>query len=201
MSDPRNAGSARVGLLVSADEFHLYYSGPLRVSGRPVVKQEIRGALHPQLKEVWAYTPALERETLLKDPEGEQPFSVIKRVGDFRFTPLVCEELKLVAELTILLLRPLEGGAVIDKGGDIDNRLKTLFDALRYPTTAKELPPGDSPRDDEDPLFCLLDDDARIVDVRVIADRYLDAPSPDHVLLTMRVRTRQTQAIFGNIGL
>lgn len=182
-------------------QFHLHYSGPLRVSARPLVKQQIRRALHPQLKEVWLHTPALERETLLKDPEGEAPFSVIKRVGDFRFAPLVCDELKLVAELTILLLRPLEAGAVIDKGGDIDNRLKTLFDALRYPTTIKELPPGDTPQEDEDPLFCLLDDDARIVDVRVIADRYLNAPSTDHVLMTMRVRTRQTQSIYGNIGL
>lgn len=51
------------------------------------------------------------------------------------------------------------------------------------------------------PLFCLVEDDARIVDVRVIADRYLNAPNKDHVMLTMRVRTRQTQPIFGNIGL
>lgn len=182
-------------------QFHLHYSGPLRVSARPLVKQEIRRVLHPQLKEVWEHTTALERETLLKDPEGENPFSVIRRVGDFRFAPLVCDELKLVAELSILLLRPIQAGAVIDKGGDIDNRLKTLFDALRYPNTDKELPADDSPGEGEDPFFCLLDDDARIVDVRVMADRYLDPPSKDHVMLTMRVRTRPTQLIYGNIGL
>lgn len=182
-------------------QFHLHYSGPLRVSARPVVKQQIRRVLHPQLREVWKQTPALERETLLEDPDDQNTFSVIKRVGEFRFAPLVCEELKLVAELSILLLRPIEAGAVIDKGGDIDNRLKTLFDALRFPNKTNELPPDDSPLDDEDPFFCLLDDDARIVDVRVIADRYLDAPSRDHVMLTMRVRTRPTQLIYGNVGL
>lgn len=182
-------------------QFHLHYSGPLRVSARPIVKQEIRRVFHPQLREVWEHTPALERESLLKDPEGENPFSVIKRVGGFRFAPLVCDELKLVAELSILLLRPIHTGAVIDKGGDIDNRLKTLFDALRYPNATKELPPNDSPGEGEDPFFCLLDDDARIVDVRVIADRYLKAPSRDHVMMTMRVRTRPTQLIFGNVGL
>ena len=182
-------------------QFHLHYSGPLRVSAKPVPKQEIRRALHPQLKEVWQNTPTLARPSLLQDPAGDESLSVIRRVGDFRFAPLVCEELKLVAELSILILRPIQAGAVIDKGGDIDNRLKTLFDALRCPQLTRELPKQDSPGEGEDPLFCLLDDDSRIVDVRVIADRYLNAPTRDHVLLTMRVRTRPTESIYGNVGL
>ena len=84
---------------------------------------------------------------------------------------------------------------------DIDNQLKTLFDALRTPHRPSELPLDDTPQDGEDPFFCLLDDDSRIVDVRVITDRHLNAPAADHVLLTMRVRTRATQTIYGNIGL
>lgn len=49
---------------------------------------------------------------------------------------------------------------MIRQGGDIDNQLKTLFDALRAPHDVAELPGGPSDGD-QDPLFCLLDDDER----------------------------------------
>ena len=57
----------------------------------------------------------------------------------FKFAPLVNKKLELVSELDILFLRPEEPGQIVS-GGDIDNCLKTLFDALRCPSNKHEIP-------------------------------------------------------------
>ena len=59
--------------------------------------------------------------------------------------------------------------------GDIDNRVKTLLDALKMPSTG-EIPPGASPGQDEDPLFCLLEDDSLVTRLSVEMDQLLDLP-------------------------
>jgi hypothetical protein len=58
--------------------------------------------------------------------------SVFMSVGDQYFAPLVSSRLKLVAEFDVLFLRPGMGG-VLTGQGDIDNRLKALFDGLSVP--------------------------------------------------------------------
>ncbi len=127
---------------------------------------------------------------------------MIERVGDFRFAPLVCDKLKLLAEIELVLLRPIAPGALIRSGGDIDNQLKTLFDALRCPQNLNELPTGDAPGEGEDPFFTLLDDDERIVDLRVSVDRLLSVPEDDRsVHATLFIRTRPSYVIYGNLPL
>ena len=79
------------------------------------------------------------------------------RAGDFRFVPFVTRELELLCSLDILWLRPDRPGAVI-QSGDLDNRLKTLFDALKAPTDVGELG-GATPQDGEVPFYTLLEDD------------------------------------------
>lgn len=64
------------------------------------------------------------------------------------------------------------------KNGDIDNRLKTLFDALRMPHGGQEIG-AETPRPDEDPFYVLLQDDESIADVSVTTDRLLQVP-PEH---------------------
>jgi hypothetical protein len=70
--------------------------------------------------------------------------SIVERVGQFEFAPLVTKKLDLVAELDVLFLRPEPPGSV-GHGGDIDNRIKTLLDSLRIPR-GNELSSNDSPR-------------------------------------------------------
>ena len=68
-------------------------------------------------------------------------------------------QLKLVCGLDILFLRP-EGDPLIknDGDGDLDNRLKVIFDALRMPRERDEIPKGDRPGPTETPYFyCLLE--------------------------------------------
>src|SRR5438105_10912291 len=77
--------------------------------------------------------------------------------------------LELICSIDILLLRPDPPGKVL-VSGDIDNRLKTLFDALRLPKGAQELVGYDKPEVDEKPFFCLLEDDSLITHVSVETD-------------------------------
>ena len=119
-------------------KFRLKYEGPLKTNGSKNHKHEIRKAFHPQLKNL------LENSGLLiilnkanfMNPENEK--SIIKKVGNFQFVNLVSSQIGLIAELDIIFMRPEEPGKMINSG-DIDNRIKTLFDALRYPKEEQDL--------------------------------------------------------------
>lgn len=76
-------------------------------------------------------------------------------------------------------------------GGDLDNQLKTLLDALRQPHATRELPtPDETPDEGEDPFFCLLEDDQLVTRVDLSAFRWLGAPNDSHVHVDMLVRTK-----------
>jgi hypothetical protein len=134
-------------------EFRLLYQGPLASNGTLAQKHAIRASLHPQLQELWNHVPLDAYHAYLDHPAPAGGFSVIRQVGGFNFAPLVCSQLRMYAEIDILLLRPGPLGGVITQGGDIDNRLKTLFDALRYPHNLGELPAGAAPAAGQDPFF------------------------------------------------
>jgi hypothetical protein len=64
--------------------------------------------------------------------------------------------LSLACGLDILFLRrDMPGVPLIHSGGDIDNRLKTLFDALKIPESCAEIE-NYTKEADEDPFFVLL---------------------------------------------
>lgn len=110
----------------------------------------------------------------------------------FNFAPLVAESVGLTAELDILLLWPASPGKIITSGGDIDNRIKTLLDALKLPSEPTALPPNTMPQPGEEPFFCLLEDDSLITRINVETDRLLEpVRTSSEVDLTIRVRTRQ----------
>src|ERR1700687_822862 len=77
--------------------------------------------------------------------------------------------------LDILFLRRDGPGSLVRSGGDIDNRLKVLFDALRMPQTPDEVC-GDTLGPDEDPFFCLLEDDKLISKAQVDTNWLLTPP-------------------------
>ena len=94
----------------------------------------------------------------------------------YRFVPLVTEYFDLLCSLHILFLRRDVPGSAI-QAGDIDNRIKTLIDALRMPANQTELVGDDvCPRDGEDPFFCLLQDDQMVSGFAVETDTLLDPP-------------------------
>jgi hypothetical protein len=66
-----------------------------------------------------------------------------ERLG-YNFVPLVTEQIRLFCGISVLFLRPSMPGDVM-LSGDLDNRLKTLFDALRMPSCKEELRGYDEP--------------------------------------------------------
>jgi hypothetical protein len=107
----------------------------------------------------------------------------------------------MVADLTITLLRPEPPGRIVTQGGDIDNRLKTLLDALKIPRES-ELPAGEVPSEDESPFFCLVADDALITSLDIKTDRLLDpSAKASEVVLLIRVKTRLLAGTMATLGL
>ncbi|MEU5046838.1 hypothetical protein [Streptomyces griseorubiginosus] len=187
--------------------FTLTYSGHLPSTGNAKVKHDIRRKLHPQLKELWRTHPGLAgASNLVKRENGEEGDSsdaaFLTDIQGNDFATLVHPRYYLYAELNILMLRPEAPGAVISQAGDIDNQLKTLFDALRRPTDHSEVPASWSPTEDETPLYCLLEDDKLITKVSVETDRLLILnANPKEVQLTIRANVKGTAATWGNIGM
>lgn len=175
--------------------FDLYYQGPLRASGGRKEKQTLRRAFHPQLRDLWQRAPLQDMADQFLDPAYE--LTVIRRVGDFDFAPLVSSTHHLLAELSITMLRPEEPGRLITTGGDIDNRLKTLLDALSLPKH-NQLPDGDAPLNNEQPMHCLLEDDNLVTRLDVRVGRLLGEHHEADVLLLLSVEISATRATFKN---
>jgi hypothetical protein len=184
-------------------EFRLTYSGPLKAAAGIKEKHQLRYYFHQQFKVLWNQIPLNERADLLESPpKKKNNICIITKLGGFNFAPLVCERLHLICELSITLLRPEAPGSVITQGGDIDNRLKTLFDSLRMPKHINEIPSNLSPTDVDNPYFCLLEDDSLITKVNVTTDRLLqEKPEQNDVMLVIHVTTKAVKAIWGNLGL
>ena len=183
-------------------EFRLTYDGPLKAAAGVNDKHELRKAFHDQFKVLWKQVPLVDNLDLLEDPPKKNRISIITGFDDFKFAPLVCEKLHLICELDIILLRPEAPGSVVTQGGDIDNRLKTLFDSLRMPKNQNEIPSNISSEDLDTPFFCLLEDDNLITKVNVSTDRLLrENAGQNDVLIVLHVLTKAVTAIWGNIGL
>ena len=90
--------------------------------------------------------------------------------------PLVRESLALACALDILFLRKEEPGKLILQGGDIDNRIKTLFDALRMPSTDDF---NGTQGELVNPFYCLLENDSLINDCAIRTGRLLTRPNAD----------------------
>ncbi len=183
-------------------EFHLIYQGKLHAASqsnpRTREKHEIRKEFHKQLSILWATQPFLKEGAVQAGNRPTPTTELMEMLGDrfsrcgYRFVPLVCKFFSVACSLDILLLRRDGPGAIIRSGGDIDNRVKLLFDALRMPQNCGELA-GESPANDENPFFCLLEDDSLITKVRVETNWLLSPPSPQEhindVHLVIRVKT------------
>ncbi len=174
-------------------EFRLLYRGPLVSNGSVVEKQKLRRLFHPQLRTLWQQPP-LDEQLFLNDQSGG---SLLEKQGVFTFAPLVSSKLGLVAELDVLFLRRQRPGNLLHHGGDIDNRMKTLLDSLRVPRAKQtEIPADDSPGADEEPFYCLLEDDALVTRLTIATDQLLEPgdPSSSDALVIVRVTVKETGA-------
>ena len=177
----------------------LHYRGTLRANGNPAHKHDLRQHFHVQLKQLWTQRPLSEQPRLLEPRGRAGDYCLLRPLGAFAFAPLVTAEMNVVAELHVILLRPEQPGGLITQGGDIDNRLKTLFDALTMPRHENALPVGTIPGHDETPFFCLLEDDSLIIAVSLRTEQLLEpAEESSLVDVSIGVRTCVTRPTMGN---
>lgn len=192
-------------------EFRLTYSGPLlatqdkRVGQRSLHVHSIRQVFHKQLKHLWQVHPVLLKSSNAytgAQPGDEETF---QRAG-YTFKPIATSALSLHCKLDILMLREGNPGSV---PYDIDNRVKTIFDALRMPKGPNELGAETSqgqcmPSADEDPFFVLLEDDNLVTHVSVSSDRLLEpvenVPASEAVRLVIGVMIRGYDVHMDNLS-
>ena len=205
-------------------EFRLLYSGRVlgasRNNTRADAKHALRREFHPQLRQLWTRSKNLDefarhhcapwfnkhpdQRTVASNTFTNEQFRQIGincisenwQLGSYRFVPLVTEELSLRCHVDILFLRPEDSRSVMNSG-DLDARVKTIFDALRIPNSNAETG-GMEPQDDETPFFCLLSDDKLISGVSVMCDELLVLPkertvNPSDAFLTIHVKIRPTE--------
>jgi hypothetical protein len=182
-------------------EFTLYYEGTLTSNAKAPRKHQIRKVFHEQLKVLWEQEPLAHlKDELLRGSPPEQPPVLPIHREQYEFVPLVHSKLHLVAELHITMLLPGPPGQIIRRGGDIDNRLKTLLDALTVPQQNQT--PDGNPDPGEQPFFCLLEDDKLLTGLSVKTDRLLVAGAgSDDVRLLIRVNTKAVVGTFFNLSL
>jgi hypothetical protein len=183
-------------------KFTLYYRGPIG-SNKLEHKHAIRRVFHEQLKELWEQHRGL---AFLSDPshrhrhKKEPQISSNNLYGSaYNWLYLIGEAHGISCSLDITFLRRGSPGRIIRHGGDLDNKLKTLIDALKVPTHMEEHPKTPA-KDDENPYFCVMQDDQYIDSIKIKSGRLL-APSasspedrPDDVIVLIEVAT----AVFDN---
>ena len=173
-------------------EFTLHYRGERSPNATARDKHLIRLHFHSQLKDLWTRPPLSACTRLLDSPAEVGELSLIQAVRQFQFAPLVAEHVGLLADLDVLMLWHAAPGSIVTVGGDIDNRLKTLFDALKVPSRSQDLPTDVAPDAGQKPFFCLLEDDKLIARLTVETDRLLEpSRATAEALVIVRVRTRQ----------
>lgn len=172
--------------------FTLFYDDEIPSKGNAAEKHAIRRRFHTQLKDLWTRPPLSGCTRLLDPSSAVGELSLLREIRAFRFAPLVSEHVGLVAELDVLLLWKARPGSIITTGGDIDNRLKTLLDALKVPAEKKDLSDAMTPQAGETPFFCVLADDRLVTRLNVETDRLLDPSrlNSDAVAI-IRVETKQ----------
>jgi hypothetical protein len=206
-------------------EFRLLYSGVLlggsRTHPRPEVKHAIRRQFHPQLRQLWQGDGTLKqlamRYGILQGKDGGEYFGPQLRTEEdigtdaawqlgihvisqkwqrngYSFVPLVTRELCLRCSIDILFVRP-EDPSLVAESGDLDARLKTVFDALKMPRNLDETG-GAGPAEDETPFFVLLEDDKLISEVRMTTDKLLfPYKTANDALLVIHVKLKPTRPV------
>ncbi len=187
-------------------KFFLVYHGLLPGSGnkpKPDVVRDIRDKFHPQLDHLWKVNATLRRlRQAAIVPKGDNvglavsdtPFYEGRDVDAYParedevdlcapidqsgklYIPLVRGSLQLNCHLSITFLRQEDPGSLVLQGGDLDNRIKTLFDALRMPDPFVQT----SYPQAQNPTYCLLESDSLISGFDIRTSRLLFPSSDNH---------------------
>ena len=190
-------------------EFRLTYAGELLARNKKPIRSvrlhAIRWKFHEQLETLWKVHPVLARGYSEAPVVVTTKMKEIKPRFDINWCPIVRKDNGLICELDILMLRKGPPGKA---HSDIDNRLKTIFDALRMPQSEQEMPAekeGETPSTGLEgrPFYVLLEDDSLITHVTVTSDILLEPVdgilTDTSIRLVINVTVRPYDVRVGNV--
>ena len=171
--------------------FKLVYRGSLRATQRDPrpgtgvlakhwdLKHAMRRQFHRQLKRLWETRPFLINNQAMETPKPYHiaTLAAVNVMPPWQFVPLVTDTLSLRTKIEISLLRSDHPHLNLWSydGGDVDNRVKTIIDALRVPSANDGyacLVPGPG----ETPLYVLIEKDELFDAVCAETDHLLVVP-------------------------
>lgn len=184
-------------------KFKLLYYGDILTNPKKRAQHiaDIRMQFHPQLKKLVNFQP-WDNLTKFMIPDATKSPIITKHIGGIDWNPIITSNLKMIAELDILLMHPEIIGV---PRSDIDNRVKTILDGLRCPQNEHEI--GQNTPRDIGPIYTLLDDDHLVTKLTVNTSHLLtnemfscNAPtSPESVFMLIDVKVRVTEGNLENL--
>lgn len=182
--------------------FRLIFEGeiPPRQQTNLGVINSIRETLVPQITALWRFPPLSEKWDWIRVPtENLLDYAVVELRGSRMYIPIISKRCDLQCELDITFLRPQAPGQLVGDGGDIDNRVKTLLDALSVPPPAQT---DMSTMGPFRPVYCLLQDDALVTKLSVETDRLLrPANNQFDLVAILQVTIRASKVTYGTLSL
>ncbi|CDX18342.1 conserved hypothetical protein [Mesorhizobium sp. ORS 3324] len=182
-------------------QFHLIFDGNLPPRGKSATLErihDVRMAIHPQIEGLWSLQPLKNNDWLRQ--RSANRLGVIEIRNGFEFAPLISKYVGLLAEIHVTILRNRHSNDRQGIHGDIDNRVKTLFDALRMRTLGEINILSKKGIVFQDRTFCLLQDDDLVTKLTVETDRWLGAP-PHQTLAIIRVAIKASTVTMDNLDL
>lgn len=144
-------------------KFKLLYFGDILINPKKRSQHisDIRMQFHPQLKKLIEHSPWTHLTNYMMPNATKSPITT-KHIGGIDWNPIITPNLKLLAEIDVLMLHPEIVGVA---RSDIDNRLKTILDGLRCPQNDHEI--GENTPKNIGPIYTLLDDDHLVTKLTV----------------------------------
>lgn len=184
-------------------KFKLIYFGNIFVNPKKRAQHisDIRMQFHPQLKKLVEHSPWNNLTKYMLPDASKAPLTT-RHVGGIDWNPIISPNLKMIAELDILMMHPEIVGVA---RSDIDNRVKTLMDGLRCPQNEHEI--GQNTPTNIGPIYTLLDDDHLVTKLTVNTSHLLshdmfpcgETPSPDSIFMLIDVNVRLTEGNLENL--
>lgn len=194
--------------------FSLKYEGPLKSSNSRKTHVADKNRLR------WHFSDQLERllirgnfsrlpvndnyKAIMQSEEGGGLKLNLKNISGAEFTDVwyfavIDRSFDVACSLSVRMDRPERPGHLFETSGenmgDLDNRFKTLFDALRMPHSKDEARPNE-----KDPegwhCVCLFEDDSMVSNLTVSTHPSLEEMPPGHVKLTIDVEIRAHDFTF-----
>ena len=183
--------------------FSLKYEGELKSSNSSkthvVDKNRLRWHFSGQLQQLFARGnfskfPKVEGVVAGADTGGRIVFSWdVHSFNGIEFVAVLDRSFQVACSLKIQMDRPERPGSLFQRNGentgDLDNRVKTLFDSLRMPHNENEVT-RDSKNPSRNFCMCLFEDDSMVTELGILTRPSLEDIPRGHVKLNIDVEVR-----------